>query len=185
MATTTDLRQGTTIMFKNQPWIIAKAQFVNPGKGAAFTRAKLRNLKTGNIVENTFKSGESVELADVIQKRCQHLYKDNSGFYFMDTDSYEQFSLDKDSIGDAGKYLIEGTECYAMYIDKIPVSIQVPPKMDFKVINTTPGVKGDTATGGSKECTIETGTVVRVPLFIKESDTIKINTEDGSYVSKA
>ena len=172
-------------MFKGNPWLVADAQFVSPGKGSAFTRAKLKNLKTDQVVENTFRSGEAVELVDTIRKKCQYLYNAADDYFFMDSEDYEQFSLNRDAIGDAKKFLLDGTDCYALYIDGTPVSIQLPPKMDFRVVTTTPGVKGDTATGGSKECTIETGAVVKVPLFIKEDETIKINTDDGSYVSKA
>lgn len=185
MPTTTDIKQGLAIIYKNSNWLIVQAQFVNPGKGAAFTRAKLRNLQTGQVVENTFRSGEAVETIDVQHKKCQFLYNDGEGFHFMDNDTYDQFTLDKETIGDAQKYLLDGIECYAMHIEGKPVSIQLPPKMDFKVVSTPPGVKGDTATGGSKEATIETGAVIKVPLFIKEGETIKVNTEDGSYVSKA
>ena len=184
MATTTDIKQGIAILFKSQPWMITQAQFVSPGKGSAFTRAKLRNLKSEQIVEHTFKSGEAVEVIDVLRTKCQFLYKDGEGFHFMDNENYEQFALQKSAMGDNEKYLLDGTECYAMYIEGIPVSVQLPPKMDFKVTSAPPGVKGDTATGGSKEATIETGATVKVPLFIKEGDIIKINTDDGSYVSK-
>lgn len=184
MASTTDIKQGLAIVFKGNAWLVAMAQFVNPGKGAAFTRAKLRNLKTGQVVENTFRSGEAVELVDVVRNKCQYLYKDSEGFNFMDNATYEQFYLDKEAIGDQEKYLIDGTECYAMYLDGVPVSVQLPPKMDFKVMETTPGVKGDTATGGAKDAKIETGAIIRVPLFIKEGEIIKVNTDDGSYVGK-
>ena len=185
MPTTTSIYQGLAITFRDQPWIVIGTQFVNPGKGAAFTRAKMRNLKTGQVLENTFKSGEAVEVADVNRKKCQFLYKDGNEYHFMDNENYEQFSLNSEAIGENNKYLIDGTECYALHIDGNPVSVQLPPKMDFKVISTTPGVKGDTATGGSKECIIETGAKIKVPLFIKEGEIIKVNTEDGSYVSKA
>lgn len=184
MSSTTDLKQGLTILHKGNPWLIAVAQFVNPGKGTAFTRAKLRQLKTGQVVEHTFKSGEAVELVDVVRTKCQYLYNDGENYNFMDNETYEQFALDKESIGDATKYLVENTECYAMYIDSIPVSIQVPPKMTFKVISAPPGYKGDTATGGSKDATIETGATIKVPLFIEEGDLIMVNTAEGNYVSK-
>lgn len=184
MSTTTDLKQGLTILHKGNPWLIAVAQFVNPGKGSAFTRAKLRQLKTGQVVEHTFKSGEAVELVDVVRTKCQYLYNDGENYNFMDNETYEQFSLDKEAIGDSTKYLIENTECYAMYIDGTPVSIQVPPKMTFKVISAPPGYKGDTATGGSKDATIETGATIKVPLFIEEGDLIMVNTAEGNYVSK-
>ncbi len=185
MSTTTNISQGLAIIFKNQPWLIVKADFVSPGKGSAFTRVKLKQLKTNQVVEHTFKSGEAVDLVEVVRNKCQYLYTDGTSYHFMDNTSYEQFSLDKETIGNNSGYLLENTECYAMYIDSVPVSVQLPPKMDFKVISAPPGYKGDTATGGSKECTIETGLTVKVPLFIEEGAMIKVNTTDGTYVSKA
>lgn len=185
MTSTTNIVQGIAIFFKHHNWLIVEAQFVSPGKGSAFTRAKLKNLKTGQVIENTFRSGESVELIDVVRNKCQYLYKDGKNYNFMDNETYEQFSLDAEIIGDNEKFMLEDIECYAMYIDGIPVSIQLPEKMDFKIVSTPPGVKGDTATGGSKEATIETGAVIKVPLFIKEGETIKVNTATGEYVSKA
>ena len=182
--TTTSIVKGLTLNWKHGQWNITEAQFVNPGKGTAFTRCKLKNLKTGQVVENTFRSGETVETVDVAKQKCQYLYEDGSDFHFMDNETYEQFSLTADTIGDQSKYLIEDTECYAMYIEGVPVSVELPPKMSFKVTSTPPGVKGDTATGGSKEAIIETGAVVKVPLFIKENESILVNTEDGSYISK-
>jgi len=185
METTTDIKQGIAISFKGQSWLVAKAQFVNPGKGSAFTRAKLKNLKGAQTVEHTFRSGESVDVIDVQRKKCQYLYNDNENFYFMDNDTFEQFPLSAESMEDQKQYLVENTECYALYIEGTPISIQLPPKMDFKVISAPPGYKGDTATGGTKDCVIETGATIKAPLFIKEGDIVKINTEDGSYVSKA
>ena len=185
MVSTQSIKQGITVNFKNQPWVIIATQFVNPGKGAAFTKAKMRNLKTGQVLENTFKSGESVELADVERKKAQFLYEAAGEYFFMDNENYDQFQLQETNIGDAKKFLIEETECYILYIDGQPVSIQLPPKMDLKVVETTPGVKGDTATGGSKDCILETGAVVKTPLFIKEGELIKVNTETGDYISRA
>lgn len=185
MATTTDIRKGTAVVHKGQTWIITQAQFVSPGKGSAFTRVKLKNLTGGQNAEVTYKSGEAVETADVQHKKCQYMYTDGTNYHFMDNESFEQFSLDAEAIGDAVKLLKDGTECYALYIENNPVSIQLPPKMDFKVTFAEPGVKGDTATGATKDCTIETGLTVKVPLFVNEGDIIKINTEDFSYVSKA
>lgn len=185
MPTTTNIVQGLAIEFKGNPWLILTAQFVNPGKGAAFTRSKLRNLKTGQVIENTFRSGEAVELIDMARTKCQFLYSEGTAYHFMDNESYEQFSLEEEVIADAKQYLLDGTECYAMYLDGVPVSIQIPQKMEFKVIEAPPGLKGDTATGGSKEVKIETGAMIKVPLFIKEGDKIKVNTDNGEYVSKA
>lgn len=185
MASTSDITQGLAILHNGKPWLIIMAQFVNPGKGSAFTRAKLKQLRTNQVIEHTFRSGEAVELIDVVRNKCQYMYTDGESYHFMDNTTYEQFALDKESIGDAINYLIENTEVYAMYIEGNPVSIQLPPKMDFKVISAPPGYKGDTATGGSKDVTLETGMVIKAPLFIKENDVIKVNTNDGSYVSKA
>ncbi|PKL36284.1 elongation factor P [Candidatus Peregrinibacteria bacterium HGW-Peregrinibacteria-1] len=184
MATTTNITQGLAVKYKNQDWIVSFAQFVNPGKGAAFTRAKLKNLKTGQVVENTFRSGESIETIDVVRNKCQYLYNDSSDFYFMDNETFEQFALSADIIGDQKDFLLDNTECYSLYIDGTPMSIQLPPKMTFTVISTPPGVKGDTATGGSKEAIIDSGATIKVPLFIKEGERIIVNTEDRSYVSK-
>lgn len=185
MVQTTSINKGTAIKFKDQPFLIIDTQFENPGKGAAFTRTKLKNLKTGQVIENTFKSGESVELLDTIRKKCQFLYRDGDEFHFMDNETYDQFTLQKEAIGDNIKFLLDGTDVHVLFIEGNPISIQLPPKMDFKVVKAEPGVKGDTATGGNKDAQIETGAVIKVPLFIKEGETIKINTENGTYVSKA
>lgn len=184
MPTTTNIMKGSAINFKGQPWLVIGTEFENPGKGAAFTRARLKNLKTGQILDNTFKSGESVELADTARKKCQYLYSDNATYHFMDSETYDQFELNEEAIGENKKFMLDGIDCHALYIDGSPISIQIPPKMDFKVTKTIPGVKGDTATGGTKDCTIETDAIIRVPLHIKEGDSIKINTETGEYVSK-
>ncbi len=185
MPTTTNIVPGIAIEFKNQPFLVISTQFENPGKGQAFTRAKLKNLKTGQVLENTFKSGEAVPLVDTARKKCQFLYNDGDTYNFMNNETYDQFTLSTEQIGDQKKFLIDGTECYALYIEGNPISIQLPPKMDFTVTSTTPGVKGDTATGGSKDCEIETGAVIKVPLFIKENEKITVNTETGTYVGKA
>ena len=180
-----ELKSGTAMHFKNGSWVVVSAQFVNPGKGGAFSRVKLKNLETNQVIENTFKSTENIEEIDVERKKAQFLYNTGTEFFFMDNDSYEQFSLEKIAIGEGDKYLLDGTQCYVLYIEGKPVSVQLPAKMDFKVIEAPPGVKGDTATGGSKEVVIETGTRIKVPLFIKEGEKICVNTEDGTYVSKA
>jgi len=185
MADNGKIAQGMVINYKNQPWAVARTTFVNPGNWRAFTKANLRNLKTGQMLEVTFRANDPVDQIDMAKQRCQFLYKDSEGYHFMNNDSYEQFFLTEEIIGGAKDYLLDGTDVYAMYLEGIPVSIELPPKMDFKVIETTPGVKGDTASGGDKECTIETGIKVKVPLFIKEGDLIKVNTETGAYVGKA
>jgi elongation factor P len=185
MATTMDLRQGTAVMYNHNPYLIVFSQFVNPGKGSAFTRAKMRNLKNGQMLEVTFKSGEALELVDMQHIKCQYLYNDGKSYYFMNNETYEQFSLDTDLLGDYVKYLRDGTECYALSIDGTVVSIQLPPKMDFKVLSTPPRSRGNTATTDTKEAELGNGLVVKVPAFIEEGEMIRVNTEDGSYVGKA
>jgi len=185
MPTTTSIVKGIAIEFKGQPWLVIDTQFNNPGKGQASTAAKMKNLKTGQTLENTFKSGETVELIDTQRKKAQFLYSSDSEYHFMDQETYEQFTLSEDQIGDDKKFMLDGTDCYALFIEGSPISIQLPPKMTFSITETTPGVKGDTATGGNKDATIETGAVIKVPLFIKEGEEVVVNTESGTYVSKA
>jgi len=185
METTTNIIKGITIAWKHGNWLLVDAQFVNPGKGSAFTRCKLKNLKTGQVIENTFRSGEKVDVVETVRKKAQYLYNDGTDYHFMDNESYEQFSLSAESLSNNIQYLIDDIECYALYIENQVVSIQLPAKMEFTVTSTPPGCKGDTATGGSKEAVIETGKVIKVPLFIKEQEKIIVNTEDGSYAGKA
>lgn len=186
MPTTTSIQKGLAISYKGQAWIVVSTQFTNPGKGQAFTKAKLKNLKTDQVIENTFKSGEAVELVDTIRKKCQFLYNSGEDYHFMDNENYEQFQLDGKVLGDDTRFLKDGTECYALYIEGVPVSVQLPPKIELEVTESAPGAKGDTASGGSsKEVTLETGTKIKVPLFINQGEKIIINTEEGTYVSKA
>jgi elongation factor P len=185
MPKTDKLVIGLALTYNNEPWVVIGTHFENPGKGQAFTKAKMRNLKTGKTLVNTFKSGESVEILDTVRKKAQYLYEAAGDYHFMDNDNYEQFSLHADAIEDNKKYLTEGAEVHVLYIEGNPISIQLPAKMTFKVIQAPPGERGDTATGGNKDVEIETGAMVKVPLFIKEGQEIIVNTESGEYVSKA
>lgn len=182
--TTSDFRKGLAIKYNNETYILIGYQFVNPGKGSAFTRAKMKNIKSGKVVEVTFKSGEQIEEANMEYKKCQYMYNDGTDFHFMDNVNYEQFSMPADLIGEQGQYMMDGGEVTIVFVDNLPVSIQLPPKMDFKVTEASPGERGDTATGGTKQVTIETGARVNAPLFIKEGDRIKVNTETGEYVER-
>lgn len=181
---TADFKKGTAIKYNGDTCIILSYQFVNPGKGAAFTRTKLKNAKSGKIFEVSFRSGENIEEASVQYKNAQYLYNDGKEMTFMDNSSYEQFTLPLENVGEMTDYIIDGSEMIVMFIDGNPFTIQLPPKMNFKVIDAPPGNKGDTATGGSKQATIETGAKVNVPLFIKEGDTIRVNTDTGEYVER-
>jgi elongation factor P len=182
--TTSDFKKGLAIKYNNETYVLIGYQFVNPGKGSAFTRAKLKNAKTLKVVEVTFKSGEQIEEANMEYKKCQYLYNDGTEFHFMDNTSYEQFSMPADIIAEQADYMMDGGEVTIVFVDNQPISLQLPPKMDFAVTDSPPGEKGDTATGGTKQVTIETGAKVAAPLFIKEGDRIRVNTETGEYVER-
>lgn len=181
---TSDFKKGAAIKYNGETCVILSYQFVNPGKGSAFTRTKLKNAKSGKIFEVSFRSGENIEEANVEYRNCQYLYNDGTDMTFMDNTSYEQFVLPLENIGEMKDYILDGSELIVMFIDGNPFTIQLPPKMNFKVIDAPPGNKGDTATGGSKQVTLETGTKANVPLFIKEGDVVRINTDTGEYVER-
>lgn len=148
-------------------------------------RTKMRNLLSGNVMEKTFIAGESFEMADVARKNVQYLYKDTTDAYFMDMDNYEQFSFKLEDLGDMVNYLQEGKEMTALLYNEKPISIQLPPKVVLKVVQTNPGVRGDRAQSGTKPATMDTGAVINVPLFINEGDMLRVNTETGEYVERA
>lgn len=181
---TSDFRKGMPIRYSGETWIISDFQFVNPGKGAAFTRTKIKNIKTGKVNEVTFKSGETVEDADLQYKKCNYMYNDGTDYHFMDNKTYDQFSVSKDMIGDYADFIVENSEVTMVVVDGNPCSVQVPMKLDFKVISAPPGERGDTATGAVKPVVIETGASINVPLFIKEGDVIRVNTETHAYVER-
>lgn len=182
--TTSDFKKGLAIRYNGDTYVIVTYQFVNPGKGAAFTRTKLKNVKTGKMLEVSFRSDEQVEDANMEYKRCQYLYNDGSDYHFMVNDTYEQFTLSAELIGDQSDYMMDGSEVTIVFVDGDAVSLQLKPKLEFKVIESPPGEKGDTATGGTKQVTIETGAKVAAPLFIKEGDVIRVNTETGEYAER-
>ena len=182
--TTSDFTKGLPIKYNNETYVIVSYQFVNPGKGTAFTRTKIKNAKSQKVIEVTFKSGENIEEANVEYRKCQYLYNDGKDFYFMDNGNFEQISISAENIGDMSDYMMDGTEVTCVYIDSKPFTIQLPPKMEFEVVDSPPGEKGDTATGGSKHVTIKTGAKVSAPLFIKEGDVIRVNTSTGEYVER-
>ncbi len=181
---TSDFTKGTAIKYNGETYIIVSYNFVNPGKGSAFTRTKIKNAKSGKVMEVTFKSGEDVEEANVEYRKSQYLYNDGSDLTLMDNANYEQFTIPVSNVEEMMDYIVDGSDVIVVHIDGSPFTIQLPPKMNFKVIDSPPGDKGDTATGGSKQVTIETGAKVNAPLFIKEGDVIRVNTDTGEYVER-
>jgi elongation factor P len=182
---TSEFKGGLKLMLDGDPCSIIENEFVKPGKGQAFNRVKLRNLKTGRVIERTFKSGESVEAADVIETELQYLYNDGEFWHFMDPTSYEQYSADASAVGEASKWLKDQDVCTVTLCNGAPLSVEAPNFVVLTITETDPGVRGDTSGGGGKPATLETGAVVRVPLFIQTGEAIKIDTRTGEYVSRA
>jgi elongation factor P len=179
-----DLKNGLKILLDGEPHNIVETEFVKPGKGQAFTRARVRNLRTGRVVEKTFKSNESIESADVFEKEVQYLYSDGEFFHFMDPDNFEQLAADANVVGDASKWMKEEDRCQVMLFNGSPIGVTPPNFVELKVVKTDPGVRGDTSGGGGKPAEMETGAVVRVPLFINEGEMLRIDTRSGEYVSR-
>lgn len=182
--TTSDFKKGAALLWKNEPFVITDFQKVNPGKGTAFTRTKIKNCQTGKVLEITFKSGEQVETADLQRKKAQYLYEEPDNYNFMEQDSYEQVSIPKDVIGEQGKFLKEDLEVYVLYYNSNPISIDLPPKATYKVTEAPDAVRGDTSTTATKYITLENGLQIQAPLFIKEGDAVRVNTETGEYVER-
>jgi elongation factor P len=181
---TSGFRNGLKIEIDGEPFVMTYFQHVKPGKGGAFVRTKIKNLRTGKTLDRTFRAGERLEEAEVEDKRMQYLYQDGDQFVFMDSDSYDQFPFSEDQVGDARKYLKENLEVDVVFWRGKPISIELPSFIVAAVKQTDPGVKGDTASGATKPATLETGAVVQVPLFIKEGETIRVDTRSGEYVER-
>jgi elongation factor P len=182
---TNEFRGGLKIMLDGDPCSIIENEFVKPGKGQAFNRVRIRNLKTGRVMERTFKSGETVEGADVMDTTLQYLYSDGEFWHFMDPNSYEQIAADATAVGDATKWLKEQDLCEVTLWNGVPLAVTPPNFVILTVTDTDPGVRGDTSGGGGKPATLETGAVVRVPLFIEIGDALRIDTRTGEYVARA
>lgn len=186
MYQTTDFRKGLKIELEGKPWIIVDFQHVNPGKGSAFVRTRLRHLETNQVIEKTFKAGvDTAGKPDMEEKEMEYNYSDPDGYNFMDQTTFEMIHLGHDQVGEAKFYLQEGIKVYVLYYNNRPISIELPNFIHLKVQETDPGMKGDTATGGSKKAMMETGLQVNVPLFIKEGEVLKIDTRTGEYIERA
>jgi elongation factor P len=182
---TNEFKAGLKVMLDGDPASIVENEFVKPGKGQAFSRVRIRNLKTGRTIERTFKSGETIEAADVVDVEMQYLYNDGQFWHFMNPESYEQMAADKAVVGDNAKWMKEQDVCIITLFNGVPLIVEPPNTVVLKVTETDPGLKGDTSGGGGKPATLETGAVVRVPLFIQIGETIKVNTRTGEYLSRA
>ncbi len=185
MASTQDIKRGVVILWKNEPHLVAEFEHIMPGKGSAFVRTKLKNLRSGKVLENTFKVGEKVDVVDLEKRRVQYLYASGDKFAFMDNTSYEQFEVGTEVLAGFEKYLKENLEVILLFSEGLPITCEFPKKVSYKVTEAEPGVKGDTASGRvTKEVTFETGLKIRAPLFIKEGDTVVVNTETGEYAER-
>jgi elongation factor P len=182
---TSEFKSGLKILIDGDPYAIVENEMVKPGKGQAFNRVRVRNLKTGRTIEKTWKSGDSVEAADVVDTDMQYLYSDGDFWHFMVPENFEQYAAGKEAVGDGAQWLKEGITCIITLWNGVPLVVTPPPHIELKVVETDPGLRGDTATGGQKPAKLETGAVVRVPLFINEGEVLKIDTRTGEYISRA
>jgi elongation factor P len=181
---TAEFRKGLKIELDGQPYNIVEFQHVKPGKGGAFVRTKLKHLRLGRVVDRTFRAGEKVELVDYEQRSMQYLYRDDN-FHFMNLETYEQIALGPDVVGDAANWLKETMEVDVYIINGDPAGVDVPNFVELQILKTDPGLRGDTASGGSKPATLETGAVVQVPLFIDQGEVVRIDTRTGAYIERA
>ena len=181
----TQARKGTKLKMDGAPWLVVDYQFVKPGKGNAITKLKLKNLKTGQVVEKTFKSGEQVELADFQQSAATFSYKQGDTFFFLDQNTYEMVGIPKEVVGDAAMFLKEDMDCKILLYEGQPTAVEPPIFVELTITYTEPGVKGDTVSGATKVAELETGAKVQVPLFIEQGEVIKVDTRTGAYVERA
>jgi elongation factor P len=183
--TTNEFKGGLKIMLDGDPYNVMETEFVKPGKGQAFYKTRIRNLKTGRVLERTFRSGDTVEAADVHETEMQYLYHDGEHWHFMVPSTFEQYEADENAMADAAPWIKEQDRCMVMLYNNVPLSVTPPNFVELEVTQTDPGVRGDTSSGGTKPATLETGAVVKVPLFIQEGEVLKIDTRTGAYVSRS
>ena len=181
---TNEFRSGLRIIIDNDPCVIVDNEFVKPGKGQAFNRVRIKNLKTGKTVDKTFNSGDSVQAADVMDTEMQFLYADGEFWHFMDPNSFEQYAADESAVGDAKDWITDGDVCGITLWNNAPLIVTAPNFVELEITETDPGVKGDTASGGVKPAKLATGAVVRVPLFVDQGEVIRVDTRSREYVSR-
>jgi elongation factor P len=184
LISTSDFRTGLTIELDDDAYQVVDFQHVKPGKGAAFVRAKVKNIKTGQVLEKTFRAGEKMPAARIDRKDMEYLYEDGLFYHFMDSETYEQTAIDKEIVEEIVPYLKENMEVQISFYGREVVSVDLPNTVDLKVVQTSPDVRGDTASGGGKPATLETGAVINVPFFIKIGDVVKVNTGTGEYITR-
>ncbi|MEX2494761.1 MAG: elongation factor P [Woeseia sp.] len=182
--TTNEFRSGLRIIMDGDPCVIVENEFVKPGKGQAFNRVRIKNLKTGRTVDRTFKSGESLAAADVVDTEMQYLYADGEFWHFMVPDTFEQYAADEKAVGDAKEWLKEQDVCQITLWNNVPLLVAPPNFVELEIVETDPGIRGDTASGGVKPATLSTGAVVRVPLFVEQGEIVRVDTRNGEYVSR-
>ena len=181
---TNEFKNGMKLMIDGDPFSIVENDIVKPGKGQAFNRVKLRNLKNGRVIERTYKSGDSVEAADVMDVQLQYLYSDGDMWHFMDTNSYEQFEADEKAMSEAAQWLKGEEMCEVTLWNGAPLTVAAPNFVELQITETDPGLRGDTASGGTKPAILETGAAVKVPLFVEQDEMIKVDTRTAEYVSR-
>ena len=184
MISTNQFRKGLKIEINGEPYNIVDFQHVKPGKGNAFIRTRLKSMISGNVLEKTFKSGEKVDKPDLENKKVQYLYSDGDDYHFMDMETYDQFVIPVEQLGDAVNFMTENMETEVLFYKGSAIDIELPTFVEFEVVRTDPGVRGDTVSGATKPAEIETGASIQVPLFLNEGDVIKIDTRTGSYVER-
>jgi elongation factor P len=185
MYSTADFKKGLKLEIDGTPYVIVDFLHVKPGKGGAFVRTKIKNLMTGKVLDQTFRSGEKLKRPDLVEREMQFLYREGDNFFLMDNETYEQFALTAEQLGDVVLYLIENLDLKVLFFNQQPVTAELPNFVELTVAQAEPGVKGDTASGGSKPATLESGAVIQVPLFINEGDRVKVDTRTGTYIERA
>ncbi|MFM7356379.1 MAG: elongation factor P [Actinomycetota bacterium] len=185
MATTNDLKNGMALDIEGQLWSVVEFQHVKPGKGPAFVRAKLKNVLSGKVVEKTFNAGVKVDVAILEKRDMQFLYKDQAGFVFMDSSTYDKMTISAETVGDAANYMLENTEAIVAVHEGNPLYVELPANVPLKITYTEPGLQGDRSSAGSKPATLETGITIQVPLFIKQDEVVLVDTRNGDYLGRA
>ncbi len=184
MASTNDLKNGLVLNIDGQLWTVVEFQHVKPGKGPAFVRTKLKNVLSGKVVDKTFNAGVSVETANVDKRNMQYLYRDGTDWVFMDLDTFDQYAISDQTVGDASKYMLENQEATVAVHEGEPLYVELPASVELMVVYTEPGLQGDRSSAGTKPATLETGAEIKVPLFLESNTKVKVDTRDGSYLGR-